>query len=83
MSQDKQAQPQPPVDLQAEIEKLKAENAELRRTLPKGQGMTLPKDIKVIEIVHQDDPKTKEKIGTTVRRDHGFDPNQRFVGRQP
>jgi hypothetical protein len=74
---------QPQVDLQAEIDRLKAENAELRLTLPKGQGMTVPKDIKVSTIIHQNDPKTKEPISPTVRRDHGFDPSQRFQGRQP
>jgi hypothetical protein len=74
---------QPQADLQAQINKLKEENAALRLSLPKGQGMTTPRDIKVIQIPHQNDPKTKEAIATTVRRDHGFDPNQKFAGRQP
>jgi len=83
MAQTDKPKQEPQADLQAEIDRLKEENAALKLAMPKGQGMTTPRDIKVIEIPHQNDPKTKEPISTTIRRDHGFDPHQRFAGRQP
>jgi hypothetical protein len=86
-------------ELQAENEKLKAaviqaENDKLRAQLDavrsattapteEVRGMTIPRDRKIIEIVHQDDPKTGEHIAKTIRTDFGYDPHQKFVGRQP
>lgn len=80
---DKQLKDQAPVsDLQAEIEKLKAENEALKAaSVPR--GMTVPREAKHTTIIHQPDPKTKEPIASTVRTDYGFDPNQKFNGRQP
>ena len=70
-------------DLRKQIADLTRQNAELTARIPDGQGMTVPQDIKVSTIHHQNDPKTKEAIAPTIRTDFGFDPHQKFRGRQP
>ena len=86
-------------ELQVENDRLKVEldNARLRAELASlsttpqtsivesvvNVGMTKPRDSKTIVVAHPNDPKTGEKISATVRTDQGFDPHQKYFGRQP
>ena len=78
-----------PADLQAELERLKAENAQLQENkggvfvgdAPLIGGMSEPAN-KIVKVIHQQDQKG-EKIASTTRCDMGYDPTQRFNGRQP
>ena len=71
----------------AENERLKAQLDSVRAAASAPteviRGMTLPAQSTIIHIPHDNDPKTNEKISTTIRQDFGYDPHQRFVGRQP
>lgn len=79
-----------PADLQAELERLKTENAQLQEnkggvfvgdSAPLVGGMSEPSN-KIVKVIHQQ-PQKGEKIASTTRTDMGFDPTQRFAGRQP
>jgi hypothetical protein len=73
-----------------QVQRLADENAKLLAELAKGDsdneivgGMSRPKSMKIIEVVHQPDPKTGIPVKTTIRQDMGVDNTQVFKGRQP
>lgn len=77
-------------ELQAELDRLKAENESLQANAggvflgeePIIQGGMSESKGKIVKIIQQQTTKG-EKISPTTRIDVGYDPTQRFAGRQP